>query len=87
MKFTIKDLKEGKVILLNDNEKYCKKVLKKAFGITMESYEVPGSLYYHGGPNNPKMGYHDGCYAFDIIERDAKHIIDLPVQKAIKFKI
>jgi hypothetical protein len=81
MKYTIKDLKEGKVILMNSSEGKCKKILK-LLGITMKSYELPGMMYYHWNPI-----YRDGWNGFDIIERDAPKLKHLPVQKSEKFKI
>jgi hypothetical protein len=79
MKYTIKDLKEGKVILMNSNEVRCKKILK-LLGITMESYELPGMTYYHWNPI-----YTDGLNSFDIIERDAPKFKHLPIQSSQKF--
>lgn len=78
MKYTIKDLKEGKVILMNSSEGKCKKILKQ-LGINMKSDELPGMMYYHVDSN--------GCNGFDIIERDAPKLKQLPIQKSEKFKI
>lgn len=78
MKYTIKDFKEGKVILMNSSEGKCKKILKKA-GEKMKSYELPGMMYYHMDQN--------GLNGFDIIERDAAKLKHLPVQKSERFKI
>jgi len=78
MKKTIRDFKEGKVILINSNESKCKKILKK-IGETMKSYELPGMMYYHVSKN--------GLNGFDIIERDAPELKHLPVQKSERFKI
>lgn len=80
MKYTLKYLKDGKVILMNSNESKCKKILKVVFGITMKSYELPGMMYYYADSN-------DDYIAFDIIERDAPRLKHLPVQKSEKFKI
>lgn len=82
MRYTLEDLRLGKVILMNSNESKCKKILKKVFGITMESYELPGMVYYHAD-----AGFEDGCNSFDVIERDAPQIRHLPVQKSERFKI
>ena len=60
-KYTIQDLKDGKVILMNSSEGKCKKILK-LLGVTMESDELPGMMYYYVGDN--------GLIGFDIIERD-----------------
>ena len=81
MKYSIKDLKDGKLILMNSNEVKCKKILKK-LGITMKSYELPGFMYYHWDEK-----YEDGWTAFDIIERDAAQLKNLPIQKSERFKI
>ena len=77
-KYTIQDLKEGKVILMNSSEGKCKKILK-LLGVTMESDELPGMMYYYVGDN--------GLIDFDIIERDAPKLKHLPVQKSEKFKL
>lgn len=82
MKYTLEDLKNGKVILQNSSEGKCKKILKKVFGIKMKSYELPGNMYYHA---NSK--WDDGCHHFDIISRDAPELLKLPIQKSEKFKI
>ena len=77
-KYTIQDLKDGKVILMNSSEGKCKKILK-LLGVTMESDELPGMMYYYVGDN--------GLIDFDIIERDAPKLKHLPVQKSEKFKL
>lgn len=82
MKYTLKDLKDGKVILMNSSESKCKKILKAVFGITMKSYELPGMMYYYADSK-----CENGCKAFDIIERDAPKLKHLPVQKSERFKI
>lgn len=78
MKYTLKDFKLGKVILMNSSEGKCKKILKEV-GEIMKSYELPGMMYYHMNE--------DGLNAFDIIERDAPELKHLPVQKSEKFKL
>lgn len=82
MKYTLKDLKQGKVILMNSSQGKSKKILKKVFGFTMKSYELPGSMYYHADVDDS-----DGFIGFSIIERDAPNLIHLPIQKSEKFKI
>lgn len=77
-KYTIQDLKDGKVILMNSSEGKCKKILK-LLGVTMESDELPGMMYYYVGDN--------GLIGFDIIERDEPKLKHLPVQKSEKFKL
>jgi hypothetical protein len=61
--YTLKDLKEGKVILKNNSNKITKQILKKAFNETMKSYEMPGDLYYFAN----KSGY-NGLGAFSSIK-------------------
>lgn len=78
MKYTLKDFKQGKVILMNSSEGKCKKILKQV-GETMKSYELPGMMYYHMSEA--------GLNGFDIIERDAPNLKHLPVQRSERFKI
>jgi len=63
MKYTIKDLKEGKVILKNTNDKKTKVVLIKAFKAKFKSYEGPAYNYFFADKNSI-----DGYNAFDNID-------------------
>lgn len=63
MKYTIKDLKNGKVILKNTNDKKTKEVLKKAFNVKFESYEDPAYTYFFADKNSI-----DGYNAFNNID-------------------
>lgn len=63
MKYTIKDLKEGKVILKNTNDKKTKNILIKAFKAKFKSYEGPAYTYFFADEKSE-----DGYNAFDTID-------------------